>query len=167
MRTPFWPDVGNVDLEVPVHGARIWVEVKWADLPNCAWDIAKLGLAVAEGSCAAAFMIAAAPAIYWNWGTEGAEFFDPGEWNVARDVLAAYSHHWLKWKADVKTRPMSLPALIHTAVPWREPFSRKKLPAPWKGWELRVVEVRAVGEPSIDVDEDRVGHASDRPISAG
>ena len=150
MTTPHWPGVGKVDLEICAPN-RTWIECKWADLWNCPWDLAKMALAVRQGLCVRAYLLAAAPAQFLRGG-DGSEFFAFGEFDAHDDVLLRYRRYWLKWKGDVKTRPLRLPAQIKT-----HPESQPRRFRLASGeWELRrMVEVLTPGDDWIEIDEDR------------
>ncbi|MFL5845290.1 MAG: hypothetical protein ACJ762_11390 [Solirubrobacteraceae bacterium] len=163
-RSPNWqPNPGGVDLEVTWQRRdgstrRVWAEVKWgvANLWNCAWDVAKMGLAAREGLCDDAYLIAGALHDTWTGvPVAGQEFLDNGEWDTARDVLGAHHNNWLLWKEEVKTRPVALPARITTQV---RGGSRPITLADGSRWSIIITRVEAPGSGSIDVDHDRVGH---------
>lgn len=151
MRSPSWPGVGKVDLALvsPAggeHGGRLWIEVKWHDLWNCPWDVAKLALALREGLCDHAMLVAAAPA--GKWSGPGGEFFAPATWDMATDVLDAHRASWLFWKKEVKTRPLRLPASVRTEFASRpQPLGR--------GWSLRAIALAVDRSGWVTVDEDR------------
>jgi hypothetical protein len=157
MRSPSWPGVGKVDLELTVrdddHGCeRYWIEVKWHDLWNSPWDVAKLALALREGLCDRALLIAAAPASEWQ--KPGAEFFGRGRWDMATDVLGVHRRSWLYWKKAVKTRPLRLRSAVETVSASRH-FAVKE---PFEGWSVRAAELGVDPAGWIEVDEDRRPH---------
>lgn len=157
MKTPYWPGVGKVDLAL-VGLQVLWLEVKWSELWNCPWDVAKLALAVREQLCDEAYLFAAAPAAAWAAEVDGAEYFAHGDWDTAADVLERYRKHWLYWKRAVKTRPIRLPAQIRTDGE-RLPGSTFRVGS--ARWELRAALITPIGDDWIDVDEERHGH---RPV---
>jgi hypothetical protein len=114
LKTPSWPGVGRVDLEVvePHAGRRAWMELKWASLHNCAWDLPKMALALAEGHCDRALLVVAVANDEAD--QPGGEFLTPGTWDTGQDILLAHRKWWLYWKNEVKTRPLRLPASIAT-----------------------------------------------------
>lgn len=162
-RSPNWqPNPGGVDLEVTWRrrdGSAhcVWAEVKWAsmNLSNCAWDVAKMGLAVREGLCDEAYLVAGC--LHDSWAgppVVGREFLGNGEWDTARDVLHAHHTNWLFWKKEVETRPLALPAVITT----RERYGSRPITlANGDRWSVIVAKVEAPGTEWIDVDERRVG----------
>jgi hypothetical protein len=167
-RSPNWqPNPGGVDLEVTwsrPDGStrRVWAEVKWgvANLWNCAWDVAKMGLAAREGLCDDAYLIAGALHDTWSGPpVPGQEFLDDGEWDTAHDVLGVHHQNWLFWKKDVKTRPLALPAQITTQV---RGDSRPITLADGTRWSVIVAKVQAPGTDWIDLGEERIGRLRQR-----
>lgn len=153
MKSDDWPGVGKVDLEL-LCPDRCWVEFKWSDLWNCPWDLAKLGLAVREGLCRRAYLVAAAPTGAWDDEVDGAEYFGFGQWDTHDDVILRYHRYWLKWKRDEKTRPLRLPDTILTdEVTQPKAFSVARTP-----WQVRMASVRSEGEGWITVDDQRQPH---------
>jgi hypothetical protein len=73
-----WPEVGPVDLMLE---NAVALELKWCrsgdTLGNCAWDVAKLGCAIAEGRVGEGFLAAGAPARHWEGGASGVDLFTP------------------------------------------------------------------------------------------
>jgi hypothetical protein len=93
----------------------VGLELKWCTsgttLVNCAWDIAKLGCALAEGQIAAGFIAAGAPAAHWEGPNLGVELFKPHTYEDD-DLVRGYESWWRFWCKDVKTRPVDLPRAI-------------------------------------------------------
>jgi hypothetical protein len=73
-----WPAVGPVDVVLPDGVA---LELKWCrsgdTLGNCAWDIAKLACATAEGQVTEGHIVAGAPASHWESDADGVDLFAP------------------------------------------------------------------------------------------
>lgn len=159
MKTPAWPGVGRVDIELVSKGSegveRTWIEVKWHDLWNCAWDLPKMALALREGLCQRALLIAAAPEK--EWLKPGGEFFSTAEWDVASQVMLAHRSSWLYWKRQVKTHPLRLPAKARTQLV-AEPDAFT-VPGHLR-WSLRAVHVHVDHDRSwIAIDEERLPRA--------
>jgi hypothetical protein len=156
MRSTNWPGVGPIDIEVCAPSdrpERAWIEVKWHDLWNCPWDVAKLALALLDGLCDRAFLFAAAPRS--KWATPGGEFFAPRTWDMASDVLLAHHDSWLYWKEQVKTRPLHLPSTLSTASvvndPWWFPLAADET------WFLRAIELHVTtGARMLAIDDRRL-----------
>jgi hypothetical protein len=146
-----WPGVGCADIVVrdPLKEPFVCFELKCGSgtLYNCVWDLAKLGVIVARGVAARAFLVAAAPAIDW-YGSSGSELFATREWE-ASSLLEAYRKHWEFWKRDVKTHPMAIPALVETSL-----FADEELVVADAPWFLRVAEVTATPEDWLDVQSE-------------
>lgn len=163
MRLEHWPGIGPVDLEILVEQpvrSRCWIEVKWRDLGNCIWDVAKLALAVRQGLCDTAYLIAAAPTTAWRHRGPGAEFFTTNRWDTGHDILLAHRDAWLYWKTQVQTRPLLLPAVVNTHAEPHEP----QVGGDFAGWTIRAAEVIPDPEEWIAVDHHRRPH---RTLSAG
>jgi hypothetical protein len=154
MRTPNWqPKPGNVDLEVLTeqrHRVITWMEVKWGDsnLWNCVWDVAKTALAVRDGLCDRAYLVAGlSDQAMSRRPSDGAEFLNDGRWDTAEDVMLRYRDYWLYWNDQVKTRPLRLPDRIETVVDRR---SGSLEVGGRRGWVLATC-VRPVGEGWIKI----------------
>ena len=97
LRLAAWPNVGRVDLEL---ADGVGVELKWCrsgdTLVNCAWDIAKLGTALAEGQLLVAILVAGAPTQHWNEGQPGVELFDNTVYE-GDDLVRRYESSWRFW----------------------------------------------------------------------
>lgn len=136
---------GALDLEL---APRVGLELKWAQsgdtLCNCAWDIAKLGTAVAEGRLDAGYLVAGAPDAHWNAGAPGTELLESAAY-PGLAIVERYEGWWRFWCRDVVTQPVRLPAGIGVtggtrvrAVLGGTPFS------------IRVAEVRARPDEWVD-----------------
>lgn len=110
-----WPTVGAVDI---VLSGEVGLELKWCKsgdtLVNCAWDIAKLGCAIAEGQLTAGFIAAGAPAAHWDGHGSGTELFAPRVYEDD-DLARHYERWWRFWCRDVATRPVDLPRSVAVA----------------------------------------------------
>jgi len=115
IRLAHWPSVGPVDVMLP---SRVALELKWCrsgdTLANCAWDIAKLGCAVAEGEVDEALVAAGAPAVHWESEALGVELFAPRVYR-GDDLARRYESWWRFWCRDVAARPIDLPCSIALA----------------------------------------------------
>jgi hypothetical protein len=116
-----WPSVGSVDIMVP---GRVALELKWCKsgdtLGNCAWDIAKLGCAIAEGRVARGLIAAGAPAAHWSSSAQGVELFTTRMYEDD-DLTRRYESWWRFWCKDVKTRPVELPQCERDVGPHAPP----------------------------------------------
>lgn len=101
--------LGNADISIGEWPSRCLLELKWGDLPACAWDTVKLATALAEGQCRSAFLVAGARSTYWQENREGAELFGSAEWGV-EDLLARYARWFAFWRRDVANYPEWLAA---------------------------------------------------------
>lgn len=130
LKDPAWPGVGPVDLALDLPGnPPALVELKWDDLPACAWDMAKLALACANGQASGGILLAVAPTE--NWATNpGRELFDPRGWR-ADLLLERFASNFAYWAKDVKTRPSRLPSRLVAGgvLPFPPGAGRGRLPA--------------------------------------
>jgi hypothetical protein len=134
-----WPSVGPVDLML--DGA-IALELKWCQsgdtLVNCAWGIANLAGATAEGQVEAGFLVAGAPVRHWESNSRGVELLSPHTY-VGDELVRRYSDWWRHWCDDVKTRPTELPtSFAVTAV------DRVRCDLAGEPYELRLAQVEVV-----------------------
>jgi len=94
LRLEHWPAVGPVDVMLPGRAA---LELKWCKsgdtLGHCAWDIAKLGCALAERQVERAFIAAGAPAPHWRSSAPGVELFTPRVYEYDA-IVRAYESWW-------------------------------------------------------------------------
>jgi hypothetical protein len=130
-------------------GTKLVAELKWGvgKLYNCSWDLAKLGVVVAEGVADHAYLIAGAPANEWGLG-RGAELFSEGEW-TPQELLRRFSKHFAFWARDVPTTgPIGLPAAIQTKTVAVVPVTG------WKDdWTLRASRVQVSDSTWVAWDE--------------
>lgn len=136
-----WPKVGQADVALERREERILLELKWGEgnLRNCAWDLAKLGCALATGQASQAFLVAGAPAGNWNTAL-GSELFDEQSWPISH-LRERYLKCWQFWEKDVPTtRPFELPSHIHTRA-----VARVRCEIAGEDWELRCCAVRLDG----------------------
>jgi hypothetical protein len=140
-----WPRVGRVDLQLDRGTA---LELKWAiddnTLCNCAWDVAKLGAAIAGRKLQRGYLVAGAPDTLWNTRQTGTELLDTAEYHDPL-IVSRYERWWRFWCRDVKTQPLELPRVIATidagrvsAVLEDEPFTLRltEVLVPDPGWEV-------------------------------
>jgi hypothetical protein len=155
LRLSRWPQVGRVDLMLRTGTA---LELKWArsgdTLCNCAWDIAKLASALAEGRAREAFIAAGAPSGHWDAGARGTELFSSRTYD-GDAIVRDYEGWWRLWCRDVKTRPVELPASIRVeaagevnaslaGTPWTIRLAWVEVPT--GGWLTHVCPHRWRGE---------------------
>jgi hypothetical protein len=107
-----WPAVGSVDV---LLSGGVGLELKWCKsgnaLGNCAWDVAKLGCAIAEGQLAAGLIAAGAPAEHWRTAAPGVGLFDSRSYPDDA-IVREYESWWRFWCKDVNTRPVRLPHTV-------------------------------------------------------
>lgn len=115
VRLAHWPALGPVDVMLP---GRVALELKWCKsgdtLINCAWDIAKLACAMAEGQADEGLVAAGAPALHWDTRASGVELFMACVYEND-DLARGYEGWWRFWCKDVATRPVDLPRSIAVA----------------------------------------------------
>jgi hypothetical protein len=121
-------------------GVRLAIELKWGagTLYNCSWDLAKLGVVLAEHAADRAYLIAGAPAKDWEHG-HGAELFRDRAW-TPQELVDDFGEHFAFWAKDVPTTgPIDLPALMETHSAAVVPVTG------WGGeWSLRAARVVVV-----------------------
>lgn len=143
----FWPGVGPVDLVLETAASQplALLEVKWMALENCAWDMAKLALALHEGVAETAYLIAGAPQEMWDEGDRGAQLFDARSWR-ADTLLDRFEGEFGFWRNDVKTHPRMLPC-------WWTVTDESYVPAviDAEPWELRCVRIEIEDPPLVGV----------------
>jgi hypothetical protein len=143
-----WREPFAIDTTAVLPGGDILAaELKWGAgvLYNCAWDLAKLAVVIAEGVAHGAYLVAGAPNGDWD-GAPGAELFSDGAWSP-QELGDRFRKHFDFWAKDVPTTgPTDLPAGITTAgvsavdIPrWRDPWglraSRLEVVHPaWISW---------------------------------
>jgi hypothetical protein len=147
-----WPKVGAVDLAIAVPECLpVLVELKWGagTLYNCAWDAAKLALALGERSASRALMVAGAPESDWSSRALGSELFTDSSWETA-SFMERHASGFAKWRHEVATRPASLPSAFRSHSRAKQPLQIDDQP-----WEIRVAEI-TLGQDwsSVDIDED-------------
>lgn len=137
-----WPGVGKFDIAIGDPSAPSLLcafETKWAKRPaninEALWDAAKLGLGVAGGRTAEAYLLYGSPSGAFNGGGVGPQLFAGDTFDLAQTI---YRHRaWWDW--PVKTRPIRLPVRIVTApagqVAWRSRGG--------KDWQVRCLSVSA------------------------
>jgi len=133
--------VGPVDLAVVGLNPAL-VELKWAELPACAWDCLKLAAALVKQQDARGFIVAAAPVTTWENGALGSELFSDRRWPL-EDLLGQYAEWFAHWREDVANYPKRLPAAFGTnalAVATTEIGGEQ--------WEIRLAEVE-VADPAL------------------
>jgi hypothetical protein len=159
IRRPEWPRVGRVDLTLaPLsgHEAAAFVELKWGyrdALWNCVWDVAKCAMASRLGLASEALILAGfGDEREWAHPKYGA-LLTTREWSTA-DFQRYYSAEWWHWARPPRARerhptgPYRLPAAFATTLLERHPFEFDGAP-----WSLGVVDVRALGDDWIELDE--------------
>lgn len=130
-----WP----VDVILPT---KTGLELKWCKsgdtLANCAWDIAKLATAIAEGKLERGLVAAGSPAAHWATRPPGVDLFTAAEHDSA-ELVRQYESWWRFWCKDVKTRPIRLPSSIRVA-------DERRVAAQLDGttFELRVTSIEVI-----------------------
>ena len=101
--------LGAADIAIEDASGPDLIEAKWgsAALWNCAWDVAKLATAIAEGAARGGFLVAGASLADWEAGVEGSELFDTEPWSV-EDLLHRYGRRFAFWRTDVENCPLKL-----------------------------------------------------------
>jgi hypothetical protein len=152
---PLWPHVpegklGGFDLAVRLHGEpsySIVCELKWCPakekVEETPWDCFKLAhardtLAEVRG----AYLIYAAPSSVLESGCRCVELLADGVTST-RVIIDKYESSW-RWllKGSSKSRPTSLPPYVETRVVSSPLFVHEQ-----EQWEIRVVSVKANGQP--------------------
>ena len=144
--------VGTVDVAIYDSASRpeALVELKWGagTLVNVAWDVVKLALAHRCGETARAFVAAGAPIEQWK-NKPGRELFEYRNRDVG-DLMIVYQDAFDFWRTEVKCQPTRLPAEIET-----RPLGTAPLIIGEHAWEIRVAEIRARGEWSVNFENGR------------
>jgi hypothetical protein len=134
-----WDGLGPVDVAMCGEDSQpiAFFELKCGSrtLFNGVWDVAKMARAVQLRQTPQAFLVAAAPESDWS-GAPRSEFFRTGVWTTWTDLLEPHRKSWDFWRKDVKTRPLVLPRIIHTAAVARAPFALEG-----SDWELRCARI--------------------------
>lgn len=149
-----WPKVGAVDLAIDLPDDHpVLIELKWGrgTLYNCAWDAAKLALAVARGVTNAAFMIAGAPSSEWSGKVLGSELFADASWETS-DFMDRHASGFAKWRGEVETRPAVLPARFSSRERAAHVFQVHGEP-----WEIRMAQISTAPVWVLVSEDGRVG----------
>jgi hypothetical protein len=159
IRRPEWPRVGRVDLTLAAPHANLtaaFVELKWGyrdALWNCVWDIAKCAIASRLGLARETLIVGGfSDAREWAHSKYG-PLLTTHEWSTA-DFQRRYSAEWWHWarppsgRERHRTGPYRLPAAFSTTLLERHPFEFDG-----RGWSLGVVDVRALGDDWIELDD--------------
>jgi hypothetical protein len=149
-----WPGVGAFDVGAEVSDVvEVAIELKLArdadTISQNGWDALKLGLGLACGRAAAAFVIAAAPtAAFEGWPGSLPDVL--GGWTCdTRDGLNRF-RHW--WEAQLKGSgawPRALPARIRS-----RPVADASIRTPSADWSLRAAAIELDGEGMIAIGSD-------------
>lgn len=136
--------LGPVDLSVQDESGLTLIEAKWGGgaLWNCAWDVAKLATALAEGVADHGYLVAGASRAAWSEGVEGVELFDAGRWD-ADSLLSRFASRFAFWREDVANYPRQV------ARRWTVSEGlRAAMEVSGEPWEIRSVEI-TVDHPDL------------------
>jgi hypothetical protein len=162
MLAPKFPGLGGVDLTIEREGSpQTLIELKLGTdtLWNCAWDLAKLALALRQGIAERAFMVGGAPVARWDRERQGPELFAPYRWPT-EVFLARYRNCFRLWQPP---QPKRLPSELRV-----EAIDRVEFESGGERWEMRVIEVVDDGVGWVEIGKDLVAHlvpTGDAPIS--
>ena len=147
-----WPRIGDVDALIgQQEAAPVFVELKCGSTPDalcaCAWDLAKLALALRTARASEAYLVAGAPSDLWEAGMRGAEFFSERR-EHAENLNERFGDWWEKWERLGDPLPLRVPAATDTVpagradfavgdTPWSLRLSRVIVPtSDWYEWQL-------------------------------